>query len=510
MSIVHARSLLALALGLGLLSDLLLRPTPPGAGVSLWVLAVAAAAVVLRDRRADLPATPSGAAAGRYPAAPLVLAAAFGLGFLWRDSPTLQALFGAAAFLACAASFLDRPARAGVAPHAIAPGAAIACAWLATPLLLSRARGNRGGVRRGLLVAIAGALLAAVPLVVFGTLFAAADPLFARYAADLAHGLDEAAEHGAWIFVSAWVVGGLLAGLALARFPADLELRPPREAAGDALLVAQALVLALFAAFLAVQARALAGGHAFVEAQVGLSYAEYARAGFFQLLACAAIALPLILVADWAVGARHPRRRWMAGSAIALVAALLAVLASAARRMALYVDAYGLTEQRVYALAVMAWLALAFLAFGLAAVRGSRERFAVHALAAGGALVAALGVLDPAATIVRYNAGVADRSLAGFDVVYASSLGADAVPALLEALPSLPDESRCEVARALRSRPRAAEGPDWRSFNLARSRARALLAAASDELQETSRVCGSRARSGRPGMHPVDDELVAG
>ena len=496
-----ARSLLVLALGMGILGDVLLRATPAGAGVSLWILALAAAAIVRRPRIAAL--------GGPYPTTPLVIAAAFGLGFAWRDSPGIQALFGAAAFVAGATAFLDRPARAGVASHAIAPSAAAVSAALAMPLVLSRARGNdRVAARRGLRIATAGALLAALPLIVFGSLFAAADPLFARYAGDLVESLDRVARHGAWILGSAWLVAGLIAGLALARLPADLELGSPRPAIGDTMLVALALVLALFAAFLAVQARALVGGQAFVEAQVGLSYAAYARQGFFQLLACAAIALPLLLGVDWAVGPFHPRRRRAVVLCLALVATVLAVLTSAARRMALYVEAYGLTELRVYASAIMIWLALAFVAFAVAAARGSRNRFSLHALAAAGVCVLALGALDPPAAIVRYNLGRAERSGPGFDAGYAGSLGADAVPELLAGLAGLPRAARCELADALLARWREAGDQDWRSFNLSRSRARAELAAAAGMLAATARDCGSGAGAPRPRVHATHDELA--
>ena len=442
-------------------------------------------------------------------AVPLVIAAAFGLGFAWRDSPGIQALFGAAAFVAGATAFLDRPARAGVASHAIAPNAAAASAAFAMPRVLSWARGNdRVAARRGLRIATAGALLAAPPLVVFGSLFAAADPLFARYAGDLVESLDRVARHGAWILGSAWLVAGLIAGLALARLPADLELGSPRPAIGDTMLVTLALVLALFAAFLAVQARALVGGQAFVEAQVGLSYAAYARQGFFQLLACAAIALPLLLGVDWAVGPFHPRRRRAVVLCLALVATVLAVLASAARRMALYVEAYGLTELRVYASAIMIWLALAFVAFAVAAARGSRNRFSLHALAAAGVCVLALGALDPPAAIVRYNLGRAERSGPGFDAGYAGSLGADAVPELVAGLAGLPRAARCELADALLARWREAGDQDWRSFNLSRSRARAELAAAAGMLAATARDCGSGAGAPRPRVHATHDELA--
>ncbi|MGH7567083.1 MAG: hypothetical protein ACREK2_09660, partial [Gemmatimonadota bacterium] len=130
-----ARELLLLVLGLGLLGDLLLRPTPPGLGVALWTLVFAVSAIVRRPRVAML-----GAA---YPVSPLVVTAVFGLGFVWRDSPILQALFGVAAMTALATAFLDRPARAGATSHAIASSAAAASAVLVSPLVVALARGAR-------------------------------------------------------------------------------------------------------------------------------------------------------------------------------------------------------------------------------------------------------------------------------------------------------------------------------------------------------------------------------
>lgn len=475
-----ARELLLLALGLGLLGDLLLRPTPPGLGVALWTLAFAVSAIVWRPRVAAL-----GAA---YPVSPLAVAAVFGLGFVWRDSPILQALFGVGAMIALATAFLDRPSRAGATSHAIASSAAAASAVLASPLVVALARGGRVGAGSGLRVGF-GALLAAPLLLVFGMLFAAADPLFALYASDLARNLDEVARHLVTILALAWLGGGLIAGLALARCPADLELGRPRAAIGSVVVVAVALVVALFAAFLAVQARAFLGGNALIEARIGLSYAEYARQGFFQLLACAGIALPLVLVADWAVAPGDPRRRRTLALFGALVLMVLAVLASAARRMVLYVDAYGATELRLYASAIMVWLTIAFIAFAVGALRGARERFAFHALAAGGAVILVLGILDPAAAIVRFNAARVPESVEGFDARYATSLGADAVPALLDALPYLPFSPRCAVARELLARSRAGREADWRTLNISRARARALLAASASELEKTEFIC---------------------
>ena len=53
----------------------------------------------------------------------------------------------------------------------------------------------------------------------------------------------------------------------------------------------------LFALFVAVQLRVLFGGAAYVQRTTGLGYGEYARQGFVQLLAVAALTLTVIGVA---------------------------------------------------------------------------------------------------------------------------------------------------------------------------------------------------------------------
>src|SRR5947209_491861 len=66
-----------------------------------------------------------------------------------------------------------------------------------------------------------------------------------------------------------------------------------------ALAVALGLVDLLLLAFVLVQFRTFFGGRSFVLHHARLTYAEYARSGFFQLAAVAALALVLLLALDW-------------------------------------------------------------------------------------------------------------------------------------------------------------------------------------------------------------------
>jgi len=88
-------------------------------------------------------------------------------------------------------------------------------------------------------------------------------------------------------------------------------------------------------------------------------------------------------------------------------------------------------------------------------------------------VMAGLLAVNPDARIAQTN--LAREST--FDAAYHASLSADAVPALIGALPSLPPEDRCTLATELHRRWEAEPTPDWRSWNLSEARARRLVRA---------------------------------
>ena len=250
------------------------------------------------------------------------------------------------------------------------------------------------------------------------------------------------------------------------------------------------LLNVLFAAFVIVQFRYFFGGAARVMSIAELTYAEYARRGFFELTWVAGLVLPLLLITH-ALAGRGERAaaaerifRPLAGTQVAL---LFVIMASAVARMRLYQGEYGLTELRLYTTAFMLWLGLVFVWFAWTVlVRSARQRFACGALVAAFVTLGLLHLLNPDAYIVRANTAHA-RAGRAFDAAYASTLSADAVPALISALPSLSREERCHVARSLSagwSHPEP--GEDWRSWSLARSRAWRAVAEHREDLSEAT------------------------
>ncbi|TXK44116.1 DUF4173 domain-containing protein [Nonomuraea sp. C10] len=330
--------------------------------------------------------------------------------------------------------------------------------------------------RRRILPTLTGLGITAVLLVVFGLLFSSADPVFASYVERLTTTPDWAESLPARIVLFA-VFAALLAAVVL------VALRPVADPVGPDIkmpvsrsiwLVPLTAVNLLFAAFVAVQITALFGGDAWVLKTAGLTYAEYARQGFFQLVVVSLAVLGIVAVAAGVIKTER-RERWvLAGQLGVLCGLTMVVLFSALHRMDLYTDAYGLSRLRLSVEATVYWLgalfALVLLAgAGRLAGRGSGWLPRTIVLVTGLAL-GAFAVVNPDLRVAESQ--VAVRGVQKLDSDYLGDLGAEAVPAL----DRLPEPLRsCVLADVV-----AANGLDrpdsWNGWNLDRTAARALLA----------------------------------
>ena len=163
--------------------------------------------------------------------------------------------------------------------------------------------------------------------------------------------------------------------------------------------------------------------------------------------------------------------RWLAGGQVALV---LVIMASAAHRMALYQAEFGLTEDRFFASALMAGLAASALWFAATVLRGRPVAFARGTLLAWGAWLCTLNAVNPERIIAETN--LRRRAETGtLDVSYLTSLGADAVPAVVAALPQLPAPEAEAIRRELVWRFVPDAPPDLRAWDLGTARARAAV-----------------------------------
>jgi hypothetical protein len=351
---------------------------------------------------------------------------------------------------------------------------AVAAPFRALPWMVRGAdsiRRHRTGATPGTRV-IATVAVSLVLLLVFGGLFASADAAFADV---LSQALPDLSFWTAvrWIFVFV-VAGGLLGGAAFLRAAppelSDLDGRGNRRVGRFEWAVPLGLLVVLFAAFVGVQLAVLFGGSRHVLETAGLTYADYARSGFWQLAVVTVLTLLVLAgAARWAPR-ETPGDRILIRTLLGSLAGLtLVIMASALHRMNLYSDTYGLTRLRLLVAACELWLGLVLVLVLIAGIRlrgGWVPRFA---FAAGVLALLALAGANP-------DALIADRNIARYqqqhriDLSYLSGLSADAVPALGK----LPTSLRSCVLRGMDLR---SDQGDWRRWNYGRQHAAAVVAA---------------------------------
>ncbi len=349
-----------------------------------------------------------------------------------------------------------------VSPLTWAAGALRTVPWLTR--YVGRAVGKR---RASVLVAVRSVAVTTALLVVFGVLFASADTVFASYLPRFDLGLLPAqVVVGTLVALTAATV----AHLALAPPPWSRTTLPAARAArrGEWLLPVLALD-AMVLAFVLVQVGALLGGHRHVLETAGLTYAEYTRQGFAQLAVATALTLVVVAVAARRAPRVTQRDRLLTSGALGLLClATLGVVASALRRMDLYVDAFGLTRLRLLAVVIELVLGAVLVLVLAAGVRWRGDWLPRSVVQVTAVAVLVLAALNPDGLIVRHNTST--QLDAAVDVSYLGGLSADSVPAKATL-----EEPLRSCLLGLSSPPRTGDGPaEW---NLGRARAKDLLGA---------------------------------
>ena len=474
---------LGAALGLGLLADVLFYGERLGISVPLFAAALVAGLLGLarstdvRPRRANL-----------WLLAPVAFFAAM---VPLRADPILIGLNLACVLVALgllAAFFVDgRPGRQRLGALVRAPFLAFGYALVRPARLLADVRRDDGAGRPRRLVPVLRGLLIALPLLVgFGFLLASADLVFEQFMKDLLNfkippALQELFWQALVAFAVAWIVAGAYA-YALAPKGAEILPAAPRPLFSLGYVEAATVVAAVNAMLLLfgwVQFTYLFGGQDALAAE-GLSYAEYARRGFFELVAVAFVSLLLLLALHRVTrfeGARQERRFGLLTTLT--VGLVLVLLASAFYRLRLYEAAYGYTRLRLYAHAFVVGLGAVLLWLPLTRwMRRLRPAwplsFGFGTLMAALLFTASLDVLNPDAFIARRNVERFEKT-GKLDVRYLTWLSDEAVPAMADVLPRLEGRGRSLLLEDLQRRQARLERRQavtgWPSWHASRARA---------------------------------------
>src|SRR3989339_1316848 len=220
------------------------------------------------------------------------------------------------------------------------------------------------------------------------------------------------------------------------------------------------LINVLFFIFILVQLAYLFGGGNNISAQ-GFTYSEYARRGFFELIAVAIISFLLLWTTEkYIVKLNKKHTPLFIILSAALIIQVILIMFSAFTRLALYEQAFGFTTLRLYSHAFV--ILLAFILF-----------------------LTALNIQGTDAFIARRNIELFAKT-GKLDIFYLSRLSDDAIPDTIKIL-SLPNEDlRKSFARTLywRTQNNSASLSKWQSLNLSRLKAAKILKTNMIELEQ--------------------------
>ncbi len=270
----------------------------------MWATVFAAVILVLSPfRRKAL------AGGGYWLLAPAVF---FSFGLVWRDSLILKLLNLFALAITLSLLMLRAQGRklrqGGLLEYGLGGLIAVANAMFSPFLLIFKdmnwkeLRGHQAS--RPALAVCRGVLFSVPPVLIFGGLFMSADPVFGDLVENTLHvGFVDLILHIFFAAFFAWLVGGYLRGMF---FGKEASYATAHPATFPSLGVAESTIILglidiLFLGFVIVQLRYFFGGAELVQKTIGLTYADYARRGFFELVTVAALVLPMLLIAHWLV-----------------------------------------------------------------------------------------------------------------------------------------------------------------------------------------------------------------
>lgn len=340
---------------------------------------------------------------------------------------------------------------------------------------------------------IRGVLIVAPLLVVFASLFASADAVFSGYLQKLTDIFSpQLPRHIFMTLFFAWMATGLMAAVCLKPRSWNFGEKLNGKLGAEETTVIMGALVVLFVSFVLLQLSYLFGGREVIESTSDLTVAQYARRGFFELVTVAALILAVLIAFASTCG----EQRMFRPLARTLVACVLVILISAAQRMVLYVDSFGLTIDRLTVLTFMIWLGFSLIMFTFTVLQGRSKDFVISLSVVGIVLVFLFALINPAALVARVNI---ERSIVTeykVDVYHLLGLGADAVPTIMDNLSQLhlPPEDECVMAGKLLDWTSLAGHYDsnpkgWRSWNASRAAARKAVLVHQEQLTAINQRC---------------------
>ena len=249
------------------------------------------------------------------------------------------------------------------------------------------------------------------------------------------------------------------------------------------------LVNLLFLGFIIVQFRYFFAGEANISLD-GFTYADYARRGFFELVAVAIISLGLQYLLSMFTKRSNPaQKRIFSALGLLLLLQVGTMLVSAFQRLNLYEAAYGFTTLRTITHVFMIWLGVLLVAAALMEMLNQFKRLALVFFLVLFGFTLTLNLLNVDGFIAQRNIA---HAAAGhpLDAAYLLwNLGEDGIPVLFEHVQDVntPENVKETLEAVLACRyaykSQEEDRDHWAEWRLSAARAEALFAANKSELE---------------------------
>ena len=322
-------------------------------------------------------------------------------------------------------------------------------AWLRPWSVLAKAQESlfKSGARRNVFLALLRGLFLTLPIfIILLGLLTSADLIFAeRVEAALRWlNLERLAEYAGRAFVlimsALFFLGSLVIALRSESERSPVKLGRFKAFLGpiEAFVVLGAVDL-LFTSFVIFQFVYLFGGNANIS-ETGYTYAEYARKGFFELVAVGLLSIGLtLLLAIWTRRDEKLARSWFFALCSVLVVEVGVILVSALTRLLLYENAFGFTRLRTYTHVFIPWMAILLAAFLILLLRENLRYLPHTVIICSIGFAVTLNLLNVDRFIVGQN--IARYEVNGsIDLAYLFSLSEDAIPDLIHFAGEAPED----------------------------------------------------------------------
>lgn len=351
---------------------------------------------------------------------------------------------------------------------------------------------------------IRGILLALPVIIVFTCLLASADPVFNAHIQAIKdlfkiENLGETVFRMVYIFVIAYILlsafyYGLVESEKLEAGPAEKPMVKPFLGMIESGIILGAVNL-LFLSFVILQFTYLFGGTENITAQ-GFTYSEYARRGFFELVAVVVISLVLFyILSQETTREGKTQNRLFSGLGLLLVVQVGVMLVSAHTRLSLYEGVYGFTRLRSITHIFIFWLGILLLVAAVLELTRNMHRLPLAVILFIFGFGVTVNVVNLDRFITEQNIVLAlnddgESDYVGLDSRYIYYLTYDSIPPLVEYYDraDLPTDLHEEIGGILACRSITAEPPEstaWYAWHASRATAFTLLESRTEELEKT-------------------------